>query len=291
MKDNIYKHRIFNKEKEMIMADKEKKPYYDGYYKQLLDDFKDAVENHDTSIVLIFDGKSGKGKTTLSNQTGLYLDPNFNLKNIYYDPDEFLKGLAKAKRGDYLSFDEAMIISSRSAMSYVNKMVIQAMSMIRSKRIYVSFCVNAIFDLDRNLVLSRADALLHVYGEGLVDRGRFAAFFKARGDQRDRIKELYFKGKRFYDYRVPRANFIASFGKKFVVDEKEYEIVKQKAIDKFLMQDKAPLTKRQRSYEALITNLIKTKLFKQKQIAEMANVTPSTISFIVNKHLNLPISP
>ena len=79
------------------MIKQEKKRYIDGYYKQLLDDFKNAVEKHNTSIVMIFDGKSGKGKTTLSNQTGAYLDPNFGLKNIYYDPETFLKGLAESE--------------------------------------------------------------------------------------------------------------------------------------------------------------------------------------------------
>ncbi|KKN67035.1 hypothetical protein LCGC14_0465890 [marine sediment metagenome] len=210
--------------------------YIDGYYKQLLDDLKNAVENHNTSIVLLFDGKSGKGKTTLSNQTGKYLYPEFDLKNIYYDPETFLKGLANSKPGEYFSFDEAMILSSRSAMSSVNKMIVQAMSMIRSKRIYVAFCVNSVFDLDRNLVLSRADALLHVYGEGLVDRGRFAAFFKSSGDQMDRLKLLYLYGKKFYDYKKPRANFFGKFTKHFVVNEKKYEVVKQEAVDKFLNQ-------------------------------------------------------
>ncbi len=259
------------------MEKENKKIYIDGYYKQLLDDFKDAVMNHNTSIVFIIDGKSGKGKTTLANQTGKYLDPNFGLKNIFYDPEEFLKGLVNAKPGDYFSFDEAMIISSRSAMSQVNKMIIQAMSMIRSKRIYVTFCVNAVFDLDRNLVLSRADVLLHVYGEGLVDRGRFAAFFKSKGDQRDRLKELYLFGKKFYDYKKPRANFIGRFTKKFVVDEKKYEAEKQIAINKFLMQDTKPLTKRQKRFDTLVTNLYDNKILTVKEISKHAEIEPSTI--------------
>ena len=267
------------------------KIYIDGYYKQLLDDFKNAVEKHNTSIVIIIDGKSGKGKTTLSNQTGNYLDPNFRLKNIYYNPQEFLKGLANSKPGEYFSFDEAMIVSSRSAMSQVNRMIIQAMSMIRSKKIYVSFCVNAVFDLDRNLVLSRADALLHVYGQGLTDKGRFAAFFKATGYQRDRLKELYFFGKKFYDYKKPRANFIASFTKAFIVDEVEYEKLKQIAINKFLTQDDKPLNKRQRSYEYLVVNLYATRKFNQREIAQMANVEPSTISMMVNNPKNIPETP
>ncbi|KKM69989.1 hypothetical protein LCGC14_1445170 [marine sediment metagenome] len=267
----------------------EKKVYIDGYYKQLLDDFKNAVEKHNTSIVIIFDGKSGKGKTTLSNQTGYYLYPNFNLKNIYYEPETFLKGLAEAKQGSYHSFDEAMILSSRSAMSTVNKMIIQAMSMIRSKRIYVSFCVNSIFDLDRNLVLSRADALMHVYGEGLVDRGRFAAFFKAKGDNFDRIKLLYLYGKKFYDYSKPRANFIGRFVKEFIVNEVKYEVEKQIAIDKFLTQE--PTTKRQRSYQTLIFKLVRFDGYSTKKVAEYAEVDIKTIQNILNRFKNSPNIP
>lgn len=259
------------------------KIYIDGYYKQLLDDFKNAVEKYNTSIVLIIDGKSGKGKTTLSNQTGHYLDPNFGLKNIYYEPDTFLRGLANAKPGEYLSFDEAMLVSSRSAMSQVNKMIIQAMSMIRSKKLYVSFCVNAMFDLDRNLVLSRADVLLHVYGQGLIDKGRFAAFFKATGDQRDRLKELYFLGKKFYDYQKPRANFIARFTKEFVVDEIEYEKVKQIAINKFLIQDTKTLTRREKRFDKLVTNLYVNKILKVKEISEYTGMEMSTLYQMIKR--------
>ena len=265
------------------MAEKEEKKYIDGYYKQLLDDFQNAVTKHNTSIVLIFDGKSGKGKTTLSNQTGEYLDPNFSLKNIYYETEDFLKGLATAKPGSYHSFDEAMIVSSRSAMSTVNRMIIQAMSMIRSKRIYVSFCVNAVFDLDRNLVLSRADALMHVYGQGLVDRGRFATFFKSTGDNKDRLKELYFKGKKFYDYSQPRANFIARFTKEFVVNEIEYEKLKQVAINKFLTQPESTGGKRQKSYEKLIKDLYDNKILNVKDISEKANIGITTVYDIINR--------
>ena len=265
------------------MEEETKKYFIDGYYKQLLDDFKDAVHNHNTSIVLIFDGKSGKGKTTLSNQTGKELDPSFNLKNIYYNPSKFIGGLANAKKGEYLSFDEAMILSSRSAMSQVNKMIIQAMSMIRSKNIFVSFCVNSIFDLDRNLVLSRADGLLHVYGESLVDRGRFAAFFKSKGDHRDRLKELYLYGKKFYSYSKPKANFFGRFPKYFVVNEKKYESQKQIAINELLMTMDTPTTKRQRSFESLILNLVENEGYSQKKVSEMAELTPGAISLVVNR--------
>jgi len=173
------------------------------------------------------------GKTTLGNQVGITLDENYGLEKIFYNPEDFLKALQKAKKGDCLMFDEAMLISSRSALSAINKMIIQAMSMIRSKRIYIIFCVNSIFDLDKNLAISRADLLLHVYGKSLIDRGKFSAFFKGT-DGIDRIKQLYLNGKKFYNYGIPRCNYRSRFSKEFVVDEKEYERRKQKGVNAFL---------------------------------------------------------
>jgi len=207
--------------------------YYDGYLLTLLEGFKKSVLTRNTSAVVIIDGRSGMGKTTLGNQLGYLLDDHYNINKIYYEPKKFLEGLNHAKKGDFLMFDEAMIISSRSAMSDVNKMIIMAMSMIRSKQLFICFCVNSVFDLDRNLALSRADLLLHVYGDHLTDRGNFSSFFKAQGDM-DRIKNLYLKGKKFYSYSSPSANFYGRFGKKFIVDEKEYEIRKQVGINSFL---------------------------------------------------------
>jgi len=214
--------------------------YQDGRLNELLAGLRNAVQNHNTSAVMIWDGRSGMGKTTLAIQNAIALDENFGLHKIHFTPRTFLEGdengkvgLANAKKGDFILFDEAMLISNRSAMSSINKMIIQAMSMIRSKTIYVGFCVNSIFDLDKNLVLHRADCLFHLYGQTLTDRGRFASFFRGR-DGIDRLKQLYLYGKKFYDYSKPRSNFVGRFTKEFVVDEKLYEKEKQIGVNAFL---------------------------------------------------------
>lgn len=215
-------------------------PYkLNAYITTLLDGFKWAVREKNTSVVIVFDGRSGMGKTTLNNQCGKYCDPDFDLHKIHYSPESFLNGsegkigLAQAKQGDYICFDEAMLISSRAALSQINRMIIQAMSMIRSKKIIIAFCVNSIFDLDRNLALSRADILFHVYGDSLTDRGRVMTFFKG-SDGRDRLKELYLRGKKYYDYGQPKSNFFCNFPSHFVVNEAKYEEEKQKGVNEFL---------------------------------------------------------
>ena len=250
--------------------------YYDGYLLEVLTGFKKSVLKRNTTAVIIIDGRSGMGKTTLGNQLGYLLDDNYGIDKIYYEPNKFLEGLNKAKKGDYLMFDEAMIISSRSAMSEVNKMMIMAMSMIRSKQLFICFCVNSIFDLDRNLALSRADLLLHVYGDHLTDRGNFSAFFKAKGDM-DRIKNLYLVGKKFYSYSKPSANFYGRFGKKFIVNDEEYEKRKQVGIDAFLSGSGERKNKNYTWLGTLIHHLITKKLMSAKMIAEVTGMHLDTV--------------
>lgn len=239
---------------------------------KLLEVYREAVERHNTSVVIITDGRSGMGKTTLSNQMGIILDKNYNLENIYYEPEAFLEGLSNAKAGQFILFDEAMLISNRATTSAINRMVIQAMSMIRSKRIYVCFCVNSIFDLDRNLAISRADVLLHVYGENLISRGRFAAFFKAK-DGFDRLKMLYLLGRKYYNYAKPKANFIGQFTKNFVVDEQEYERRKQIGVNNFLQGksiDSGTRAKKQR--DILIRHLKEKHNYSFQSLEELTGL-------------------
>jgi hypothetical protein len=254
----------------------------DQYLKDLLDGLKDAVLNHRTSAAMITDGRSGMGKTTLSNQVLKYLDPDYNLDNIYFDPNSFLKGLANAKKGEALLFDEAMLISSRSTLSEVNKMIIQAMSMIRSKQLFVCFAVNSIFDLDRNLALSRADLLLHVYGDHLYDRGHFCAFFKPKGPLPNKITQLYLLGKKMYSYARPKSNFHGSFYKPFIVDEAAYETKKQMAINKFLHGTADKIHKRDLILKNLVLYLTQKYKLTPVKISEISGCSHQTIYNILN---------
>jgi len=251
--------------------------YFDGYTHTLLQFFKKAVHNHNTSVVLLFDGRSGMGKTTLSNQVGIFLDPNFGLHKMFYTPETFLEGLKNAKKGDYICFDEAMILSNRAAISRVNKMIIIAMSMIRSKQIFVGFCINSLFDLDKNIAIFRSEVLFHVYGDTLIDRGRYAAFFKGK-DTENKLKKLYLLGKKYYDYSKPHANYVGSFTKEFVVDEKEYEKQKQVGVNTFLSGIETSSSKK---YSTMITDTIErlmSKGFSQSEAGWFCGIAQQNVS-------------
>jgi hypothetical protein len=249
--------------------------------KELLDGFKWAILKKKQSAVVIVDGRSGMGKTTLSFQCAMYMSPNFSLSHVYFTPEKFLDALAIAQKGDTLVFDEAMLLSSRAALSQMNRMIVIAMSMIRSKNLFIIFNVNSIFDLDRNLALSRADLLLHCYGDSLTDKGKFIAFFKG-GDGLDRIKDLYINGKKFYSYGKPKANFYTKFSSYFVVDELEYERLKQEGVNKFLSGSQSKMgNKDKTARDNAVKALYETGNYTQEQVAEMTKISLKTVSRII----------
>lgn len=234
----------------------------------MIDGFKWAINQKNQSAVFIIDGRSGMGKTTLSFQIGEHMSPNFSLDCVHFTPETFLQGLSVAPKGSTIVFDEAMLLSSRAALSSINRMIVVAMSMIRSKNLCIIFNVNSIFDLDKNLALSRADLLLHCYGDSLTDKGRFLAFFKG-GDGRDKIKELYINGKKFYSYGNPKANFYTHFSSYFTVDEKEYERKKQIGVNNFLRGHSSSTgTKYKEQRNALLKIVKEIKDIPLRELAE-----------------------
>jgi len=221
--------------------------YISSYLMQNLDNYVKGVMTKKTSAVFIFDGRSGLGKTTLSSQVGCYIagevakykskkqkkkvKPKFSLDDMSWTPDDFIDKLKKAQPGDIVILDESMILSNRSALSEVNRMIVIMLSMIRSKQIFVIFNINSIFDMERNLPLHRADMLLHLYAvdEKFASRGRYFVVPSSRG----RMKSLYINGKKFYDYSKAYPAFRDKFSSYFPFSDATYEKRKSQAIDSY----------------------------------------------------------
>ena len=228
-------------------APQEKKTFYLSQRLALnLDNFVDGVMTKNTSAVFIIDGRSGLGKTTFSTQIGCYINnktkeylkdnnPPFTLENnICFTPSEFIERLKTARKGDIIILDEAMMISSRSAMTELNRNVIYMMSLIRSKNIFVIFNVNSIFDLDKNLPLHRADMLVSLYPRD----GKFGArgCYMVIPSSGGKLKKVYIHGKKYYDYSLAFKikAFNDTFTAFFPFDDNQYEIRKQEAIQVYL---------------------------------------------------------
>jgi hypothetical protein len=240
-----------------------KKWWLDGFLKENFDFIRPRVSHkiphRRSDMFIIIDGPVGSGKTTLSFQCAKYFDPTFNLSRVVFSVDDFLTTLIEASPGQAVVFDEAIIVNSRSALTEFNKKVIIAMTQIRSKGLYIFFNIPSVFDLDRNLVLNRCHLLLHCYQDHFGDRGKFCVF------DHDKMKMLYFKGKKLYSYGFPKANFVARFTEYFYLNRLDYEDKKQSELAK---QAKGKKTDK---FRKLFTEFVKWVIENWKNLPEAKN--------------------
>ena len=148
----------------------------------------------DKDCILALDGREGAGKSTLALQIGKYVDPTLDLSRVVFNAEEFRQAIFKAKKGQCIIFDEAFTgLSSRAALSGINRTLISLMMQMRQKNLFVIIVLPTFFLLDKYVALFRARALIHVY-ENKGVRGYFRLY-------NSKLKKLlYIFGKKDYSY-------------------------------------------------------------------------------------------
>ena len=121
-----------------------------------------------------------------------------------------------------------------------------------------------------------------------MDRGRFGAFFKG-SDGQDRIKLLYLLGKKLYSYGKPKSNFFGRFPKEFVVNEKKYEVQKQKGVNIFLSGSVGSGTVKAYKTRNTLLRSLHDNGKTTKELSEMTGLSISQIHKIVNPGFNAKI--
>lgn len=214
----------------------ERKLWIPPILKEQLDIVKKRVLTKDMDWVLVIDGEEGVGKSVLAQQIAKYLDPNFNIDNITFNSDDFLKKVKdrKIKKGTAIILDEAFsAASSRSSLSEVNRAMIGVTTEMRQRNLFVILCIPTFFDLDRHYALWRCRALFHVYFSAEDDR-RYVIFSK------EEKKLLYLNGKKTYSYSKPHSSFPPfKFSNFYTVDETEYRKKKAEAFSKRTVSNQA----------------------------------------------------
>jgi hypothetical protein len=199
-----------------------KQIYMDGYLKQNLDLAKHTIKK-DWDFIFAVDGNEGAGKSLLTQQAAGYCDPTLCIERICFTPEEFKVQVLTAKQYQSIIFDEAYGgLSSRAAMSSVNKILVDMLTQIRQKNLFIFIVLPCFFDLDKYVSLWRSRALIHIYTGDNMERGYFS-FYNS-----ERKKDLYVYGKKFYSYKMPGPNFRGRFANQYVVDKDKY---KQKKLD------------------------------------------------------------
>jgi hypothetical protein len=202
----------------------EEPKYMDGYLRAGYAKAKSVVSK-DWDWVMLIDGGEGSGKSVIAQQGAHEVDPTINLDRITFTPEEFKTAIINAKKYQAVIYDEAYTgLSSRGTMSDINKTLVSMLAEIRQKNLFVFIVMPTFFDLDRYVGIWRSRGLIHVYTDKGYGRGYFAYYNK------DKKKNLYILGKKFYDYKKPRPNFRGRFTNHYIVNEEEYRQKKLKAL-------------------------------------------------------------
>lgn len=225
-----------------ITVDNEKIPLYadDGLYEQTIKYVKPAVQIEDFDFVEVVDGEEGSGKSVFAQQVAKLRDPDFNIKNICFTPQEFVEAVTNAKKNECIVFDEGFTgLSSRASLSEVNNLLVSLMMEMRQRNLFVIIVMPTVFMLDRYVVLHRAKGLFHVY----MDEGR-RGFWKFYN--RTALKYLYFTGKKYYEYSKAQYTSFGRFKRQYTVNEIEYRRRKTLAFSKKRRKTRADAYKEQR---------------------------------------------
>lgn len=185
---------------------------------------KEVIKD-DWDMVFCYDGYEGVGKSVKAIQDAYFTDPALNLQRICFTPDDFKTQVMQAQQHQAVVYDEAYTgLSSRAAMSRINRTIVQMLAEIRQKNLFIFVVMPTFFDLDKYVAIWRTRALIHVYSPGNFERGYFA-FYNI-----DRKKDLYINGKKYYSYAKPKPNFIGRFTKHFPLDHELYKKKKRDAL-------------------------------------------------------------
>jgi len=204
--------------------------YLDGYLKHAFDVAKKEIHN-DWDFLFVYDGEEGSGKSVKAMQDAFYCSPNLTLDQYAFSPYQFKKAIQTTAKYEAVVYDEAHAgLNSRSAMSMINRSLVSMLTEIRQKNLFVFIILPTFFDLDKYVALWRSRALIHVYTAKNFQRGYFSFYNK------DRKKDLYVKGKKLYQYKMAKPNFVGRFTNHYTLDQKKY---RQMKFDALLKKEKS----------------------------------------------------
>lgn len=196
----------------------------DDYLQKNLDIANSAIKQ-DWDMVILVDGEEGGGKSVMAQQCAKYNDPTLCLDRIVFTPHDFRKAIMNAEKYQAVVYDEAYTgLNSRATMSLINRTLISMLAEIRQKNLFVYVVMPTFFDLDKYAAIWRSRALIHIYTTKGFKRGFFTFFNKQRK------KDLYILGKKFYSYGKPPSNFHGRFTNHYTVNETEYRLKKRNSL-------------------------------------------------------------
>ena len=201
----------------------------DTLYREL-EKMKYQVLIHNDMGVILIDGRPGSGKSTLAGQIAYFLtDGKFTVNYESFNQKQTFNIMKNMIAGDCCVIDESFdVINKRTAQTSANMLTINMLQQMRSRKVFILILLPSFYDLDKNVSLWLASALLHCYRspEPLGKRGQYVAY------NIEGIQKLWLYGRQSYSYslKISQPNFRARFTKYFPINYKQYEEKKRTSL-------------------------------------------------------------
>jgi len=140
-----------DKDKEFSLCSKN----MDGYHKAILNLIKKKYfsKRANSDYVLLVVGERGHGKTTFAAQSCLYMNKDFNTKNIVYNHKTFFYNAWKDSPMSSIQLDEGILqVYKRKSMTQANKDVIETFNQIRAKQYFWTICIPKLKGVDSDFL-------------------------------------------------------------------------------------------------------------------------------------------
>lgn len=275
--------------------------YIDGYLHENLKVMAAAIKRDMTFLGIIFSStlEVGTGKSVMATQVGEAwtdivnqmhkLEIPFTSKNVVWRPKDLIDVAFKVPKYSCLLLDEWEDANYWSSLGMSLRTFFRK---CRQLNLFILCIIPNWFQLPLGYAVSRSAFAIDVrFGENFT-RGTYAFYnFRAK-------RQLYIKGKKFYDYNVARPTFMGSFTDGYGVPEAEYRAAKMLDMKKYDEEDEPGRRKTPREIESkvraeTIKKMRDTFKLTNKQVAKALGVHEMTVSVWCNKEIEpnkLPVS-
>lgn len=232
-------------------------------------------------------GEEGSGKSCYTLQRALYMDANFCIDNIVFNDKQFLKATETLPKGSSIVWDESDSASEHWA-SKVVKTLTRRLKRCRKNNYTIFLVTPTFFDFNKYFIFHRALFLIDVYAvydekKEVIKRGRFRSF------NRRSMKDLYIKGKIWWNMKAEYPNFIGSFTnypKNFPIDVSDggaYDRKKDAAMietEEETISPRVAVINYRRKIIPLLTNVLEGKAvgLSQRELSKALDSSPATIN-------------